>query len=236
MHVHYAYIIGNCYDKDGCGYCLIINNEDFSQSGLSIREGTSIDSIGIKKVLEDRNVIVREVSNCTALQIHNSLSDLSSINGAMYQFLIVFILSHGYYGRVCGVDGIRISTNHVQEMLCTANLPEFKNKPKILILHTCQEDELEQYNDSHFSMIEKHFLVAFPTLPYHLAYRHLKKGTFYIQCLINVMKEKGETEDIASILTIVNREIQGALEAVQPGYTQTSVIHSTLTDKLYLRR
>lgn len=100
--------IGSYYDKDGYGYCLIINNEDFSQSGLSIREGTSVDSLGIKKVLKDRNVTVREVSNCTALQIQDNLSDLSSINGAMYQFLIVIILSHGYYGRVSGVDGIRI--------------------------------------------------------------------------------------------------------------------------------
>ncbi|XP_019854668.1 PREDICTED: uncharacterized protein LOC105313518 isoform X1 [Amphimedon queenslandica] len=239
MYSHSMYlciIIGNYYDKDGSGYCLIINNEDFSQSGLPIRQGTSIDSLGIKKVLEDRNVTVREVSNCTALQIHNSLSDLSSINGTVYQFLIVFILSHGYYGRVCGVDGIRISTNDVQEMLCAANLPEFKNKAKILILHTCQEDEIEEYNDSHFFMIEKHFLVAFPTLPHRLAYRHLEKGTFYIQCLIKVIEEKGETEDITSILTIVNRELQGALEAVRPGYTQTSVFQSTLTDKIYLRR
>lgn len=242
MHIYshiFTIILGQFYDSEGCGYCLIINNEDFSSCGLNTRQGSSRDASGIRDELENRNVTVKTINNCTAYQIHSSLEGLRNMTGAMYRFLMIVILSHGFHGRIIGTDGIRIDVNDILEILSAASLPSFRNKPKILILHMCQEEEDEGYNHEfhdHFSMIEKHFLIALPTLPHRLAYRQPGKGTFYIQCFLQVLRERGDTDDLVSMLTIVNRDLQPAVEAVRQRYTQTSVVHSTLSDKVFLKR
>ena len=215
----------------------MIDNEDYSSSGLNIRHGSSRDASGIRDELLERNVTVEIVNNCTAHQICSSLEELRNITGAMYRFLMIVILSHGFHGRIIGTDGIRISINNILEILSAVNLPAFKNKPKILILHTCQEEEdNEADNDNHITMIEKHFLIALPTLPHCLAYRQPSRGTFYIQCFLQVLREKGDTTDLLSILTNVTGNLQKEIEAVKPGLTQTPVILTNLAGDVYLKR
>ena len=215
----------------------MIDNEDYSSSGLTIRRGSSKDASGIKDELEERNVKVDIINNCTAQQIYSSLEGLRNITGAMYRFLMIVILSHGFHGRIIGTDGIRISINNILEILSAVNLPAFKNKPKILILHTCQEEEDDETgNDDHILMIEKHFLIALPTLPHCLAYRQPGKGTFYIQCFLQVLREKGDTKDLLSMLTNVTGNLQKEIDAVKPGLTQTPVILTNLAGDVYLKR
>ena len=215
----------------------MIDNEDYSSSGLNIRKGSSKDANGIKDELEERNVTVKTVNNCTAHQIRSSLEELRNITGAIYRFLMIVILSHGFQGKIIGTDGKRISINNILEILSAVNLPAFKNKPKILILHTCQEEEdNEADNDNHITMIEKHFLIALPTLPHCLAYRQPSRGTFYIQCFLKVLKEKGDTTDLLSMLTNVTGNLQKEIDAVKPGLTQTPVILTNLAGDVYLKR
>ena len=214
----------------------MIDNEDYSSSGLTIRHGSSRDASGIKDELEKRNVTVETINNCTAHQIHSSLEELRNITGAIYRFHMIVILPHGFHRRIIGTDGIRISINKILEMLSAVNLPAFKNKPKILILHTCQEeDDDEGGNDDHILMIEKHFLIALPTLPHCLAYRQPSRGTFYIQCFLQVPREKGDTKDLLSMLTNVTGNSQKEIDAVKSGLTQTPVVLTNLAD-VYLKR
>ena len=215
----------------------MIDNEDYSSSGLTIRHGSSRDASGIKDELEKRNVKVDIINNCTAQQIYSSLEELRNMTGAMYRFLMIVILSHGFHGRIIGTDGIRIDVNDIVEILSAVNLPAFKNKPKILILHTCQEEEDDEGgNDNHISLTEKHFLLALPTLPHCLAYRQPSRGTFYIQCFLKVLREKGDTEGLLSMLMNVTGNLQKEIDAVKPGLTQTPVILTNLAGDVYLKR
>lgn len=239
---------GIYYNKEGPAFCLIINNEVFPSTNLERREGSSIDVNSIKDELQEREITVSIAENCTEAEIYCSLGELKDPTYEKYRCLIIIILSHGYHRAILSSDGVKIGADKIHCILSADNTPSFRNKPKIIICHTCQKDDEkneersghekneERSGHEYFELMEDHFMIVFPALRNCLAYRHTQKGTFYVQLFLKVLRREGNSEDLLSILTIVNRELNAELEAVLEGATQTSVIHTTLTDKVYFKK
>lgn len=215
--------------------------EEFSSTELNKREGSSTDVDNITNELQERNITTRVVTNCTESEMMNCLSELSRAEYNKYRCLMVIILSHGFYQKILSADGEKINVSKILHILNAENTPTFKNKPKIVISNTCQQkDKSDKGGASNYELApcikERHFLLIFPALQDDPAYRHTERGTFYIQTFIKAMKIYGDSEDLLSMLTIVNRDLEAEVAAASEEFNQTSSFTSTLSDKIYLKR
>lgn len=212
------------YLAEGRCLCIIINNVNYRR--MEIRIGSESDVEALKSVFnESRRCTVQVLNDRTAKQIHEHLKAINHTN-SKYKCLFVFFLAHGYQGGIYGVDGGKVSINSIQLHLCKLNCPPFADKPKILTFQSCRDISDPIVGLS--GMTEDNFLLAFAAQPYSASYRHTRRGSYYIQCLVHVIKEKGNEEDYISILTIVRREILGP-------DNQNPIYHSFLIDKVFIK-
>jgi hypothetical protein len=220
------------YPKHGKpGLCIIINNEDFETKKK--REGTQKDLKGLKNVFEELSFKVECHNNCTKDRTIKILQSIKNKNN--YSSLFVFFLTHGYCGGIYAVDDGFISINEIQVYFNETNCPSFKDLPKVLIFESCTTviEGIKSYERDP-EPIEAHFLLAFACQPNSCAYRDFDNGAFYIQTLVNIIREKSHTMDFFDILKEVERKF--AEEKSLRKYDQKPRVKSNLIRNLYLTR
>ena len=223
MSCNYHLPIGSIYKK-GKGYCLIINNRKFAKLLSKGEENETSSHEKIKNAFLDRGFRVKTLTDCTAREMIEGIQKLQ--NSKNYSSLFIFFLSHGYEGGVYGTNGVCLSFEEIQYQLTTANCPSFNNKPKILIFPTCYMGECLSLRAT-----EDDFLLVFGTQPHSSAYKDEELGSCYIEKLLEVIEEKGDGEDMESILEEVQRKMRDKGETVPLGPNY----QSSLKDKLYLK-
>lgn len=196
-------------------------------STLEDRAGSDTDEESIRDTFLKRCCKVKTLRNCTANGMIEALQSLNGHTGR--NFAIVFFLTHGYSSGVYGTDRVPLTFEKIQSQLTAANCPAFGKKPKILVFPTCRMGERQE---SGTRAIEANFLLAFGTQPQSPAFRDEELGTYYIQQLLSVIEEKGDKEDLVSMLTEVKRVMIDQKEIVP----QDPDFHSSLTDKVFLKK
>ena len=131
---------------------------------------------------------------------------------------IVCIMSHGSNGQIVDIYGEEMDVE--EDVIESFN--EFKalsGKPKLFLLQYCRGEDIDFGVPSIFSLDETHdpfsymeveevtledILIANSTVPGYVSNRNTHHGSWFFQCLTQVMKEKAEDMDIREIFDEVS--------------------------------
>ncbi|XP_006889145.1 PREDICTED: caspase-8 isoform X2 [Elephantulus edwardii] len=217
------------------GYCLILNNYDFTEARQNVpelekikdRKGTNLDADILEKTFSNLHFEVVHYNDCTAERIFTILESYQKKDHNERDCFICCILSHGDRGIVYGTDGQKASISKLTSYFTGSECPSLAGKPKLFFIQACQGDNyqkgiaietdskqqdisLETTFSSSKSYIpaEADFLLGMATVNNYVSYRSTSEGTWYIQSLCKRLAERcPRGDDILTILTEVNYEV-----------------------------
>ncbi|CAL8343178.1 unnamed protein product [Boreogadus saida] len=128
------------------GYCLIVNNFDFSHSlgNQSDRGGTHIDEESLSLVFGWLGFQVEVVPDATRDQMLSSMRKLAGRDHSGMDCVACVVLSHGLKGCVYGVDGEEVRLEELTDLLHGVRCPSLRGKPKLFFIQACQGNQREQ--------------------------------------------------------------------------------------------
>ncbi|XP_017547818.1 caspase-8 isoform X1 [Pygocentrus nattereri] len=213
------------------GFCLIINNYDFSNSCISLRnrEGTDKDAENLKTVFNWLGFTSEVVRDCSRASMLRKLENLRSRDHKQADCVACCVLTHGYEGGVYGVDGMKVALKELMDPLCGHQCYALSEKPKLFFIQACQGSNEQQVvflqSDGPNDSMEMgtvcdarvpresipsgaDFLLAMSTVPNFVSYREKMSGTWFIQSLCkNLQQLVPRGVDLLSILTQVNNDV-----------------------------
>ncbi|KAH7720653.1 Cell death protein 3 precursor [Aphelenchoides avenae] len=116
---------------------------------------------------------------------------------------IVVVMTHGKYDEICGTDDKAIKVDDFVECF---NAPGLDGKPKLFFIQACREMESDRRSVQR-SAPRRDVLVAYPTAPKCLAYRHKTKGSPFIQSVCEVFIKYAHSESVESMLKRVSNRV-----------------------------
>uniref|UniRef100_A0A8D0HDT5 Caspase-9 n=1 Tax=Sphenodon punctatus TaxID=8508 RepID=A0A8D0HDT5_SPHPU len=135
---------------DPCGYCLIINNVNFSQgSDLSLRAGSDVDC---EKLERRFRLLCFEVLTQRDLKAQvRALQSLARRDHSALDCCLVVILSHGcqtshiqFPGSIYGTDGRRIAVEKIVNYFNGSQCPSLRGKPKLFFIQACGGEQKDR--------------------------------------------------------------------------------------------
>lgn len=236
-------------DHEKRGRAIIFNHEKYNPSlNLTERSGTNTDKIILKQRFEKLKFEVDVYDDLTVADIKKHLSEVSKLDHKNEDCIVVAVLTHGKgKGKLYAYDDF-YRADTLWSSFTGDVCPSLAGKPKLFIVQACRGEEASEglrfkssiQIDSHntdttshrYSIpVEADLLVAFSTYEGRAALRHVEGGTWFIQELCKELEDNGETLDLLSLFTNVNRRV-----AVQKEYKklkQMPVVQSTLTRKIF---
>ena len=218
---------------DTRGIALIINNKEFGPK-LVNRTGTDIDASSLDGLFKWLKFKVDRKDNLTAQGIQEAIQRLAKMNHSQYNCVAVAILSYGDKDDIYGTDEkpVPVQTLTGYFKLC----PSLTSKPKLFFLQACrllernaiQPDGIDEADatpthteklvqrvlakdqaDSQLASLPTYadFLLSYATTPGFVSWGKRLRGSWYVEALVKVISEHARTEDLLSMLTIVNRRI-----------------------------
>lgn len=211
-------------DRKFRGYCVIINNHNFTSTFLQERKGTNKDAEYLKLVFQWLGFHVIIHADVTKEKLEEVLQNYKRRSDHNDGDCFVFcVLSHGKFGAVYSSDGVLIPIREITSHFTAQECPGLANKPKLFFVQACQGEEIqpsvliktdainpESTNPplSDSVPVEADFLLGLATVPGYVSFRHQTEGSWYIQSLCNRLKDLvPRHEDILSILTAVNDDV-----------------------------
>ncbi|RXN00253.1 Caspase-8 [Acipenser ruthenus] len=220
-------------NREKRGYCLIINNYDFSESRTrssseqccTDRHGTNTDARALKDVFQWLGFDIVCLEDLTRKEILKEIEQYQNLTDHKDRdCFMCCILSHGEKGKIYGTDGRTVLINEITKPFSGKNCPLLIGKPKVFFIQACQGQKaqlgLPIEADSYTSELEEDalvpdsipedadFLVGMATVEDYVSFRDTSKGTWYIQSLCqNLLHLVPRGEDLLSILTKVNMDV-----------------------------
>ncbi|XP_032260547.1 caspase-10 isoform X1 [Halichoerus grypus] len=228
-------------DRKHRGHCVVVNNHQFTS--MSDRPGTDKDAEHLRHVFEWLGFSVHVYDNVTKGHLDKVLQEYKCHPGHSDGDCFVFcVLTHGKFGAVYSSDGTLVPIQEITSHFTAQQCPGLAHKPKLFFIQACQGEEIqrsviveadavnpERVSPSLKDSIpdEADFLLGLATVPGYVSFRHVEKGSWYIQSLCNHLKSLvPRNEDILSILTAVNNDVsqqadrQGTKKQMpQPAFT-----------------
>ncbi|XP_020311463.1 caspase-8-like [Oncorhynchus kisutch] len=215
------------------GFCLIINNCDFRNSPLPLKEraGTHIDKKSLVSVFKWLGFETQTEPDCSREKILSLLAELRNRDHSQMDCLVCCVLSHGLEGGVYGVDGLEVSVRELTEPFSGLECSSLRDKPKLFFIQACQgnKDQKQVFIQSdgpapssttsssictdavvHRDSIptDADFLLGMATVPHFASFRDKRQGTWFIQSLCqNLINLVPSGYDLLSILTKVNDDV-----------------------------
>ncbi|MGH0114729.1 UNVERIFIED_CONTAM: hypothetical protein FKN15_045404 [Acipenser sinensis] len=221
-------------NREKRGYCLIINNYDFSESRTrssleqkwcTDRRGTDADASALNTVFQWLGFDTVCLKDLTKKKILDEIEKYQNITDHKDRDCFVCcILSHGEKGKIYGTDGRAVLINEITKPFSGINCRFLIGKPKVFFIQACQGNEKQSgvpiEADGYTSELEEDdlvpdsipedadFLVGMATIEDYVSYRDTSKGTWYIQSLCqNLLQLVPRKEDLLTILTKVNMDV-----------------------------
>ncbi|NXD15050.1 CASP9 protein, partial [Nothocercus nigrocapillus] len=137
---------------DPCGYCLILNNVNFSQdSELSTRAGSNVDREKLEKRFKSLHFDVMTRQDLVAQEMVWELQKLARLDHSARDCCLVVILSHGcqtshiqFPGGIYGTDGKAIPVEKIVNYFNGSNCPSLRGKPKLFFIQACGGEQKDQ--------------------------------------------------------------------------------------------
>uniref|UniRef100_A0A914QTE9 Caspase-3 n=1 Tax=Panagrolaimus davidi TaxID=227884 RepID=A0A914QTE9_9BILA len=254
------------------GLALIINNRF---EGKAERKGTEIDERNIRqrfsqlgyKICTKENLSAAVCSfNGNTLVLKNFQDMLKTAKSfakndkhKFYDSCVVFVLTHGKYDHLLGVDDKEVNVHEFLKCFNAENAPLLKGKPKLFFIQACRGEDCDYgaiYRDSHniglseqltkgtlypnlsptLMPIEGDMIIAYATPPNYVSWRDEDRGSWFIESVCDIIGKYAKTEEICSILTKVNQKVaeaKGYSEEENGFIKQIPRFESSLTKKFY---
>ncbi|XP_078259683.1 caspase-8-like isoform X2 [Rhinoraja longicauda] len=229
------------------GYCVIINNCTFEK--MPLRRGTEKDADRLKQIFTWLGFKVEIKNDLPAAEMKKKMDEYRRKDHKPYDCFICCILTHGRKGFMCGTDDREVAIRDITSYFSASQCPSLQKKPKVFFIQACQGSERQEgvtVEEDGFNPLleedavranrltipdEADFLLGMATVEGYASFRHVLEGTWYIQSLCDNLEEYCPSEDLLSILTIVNRDVSEKTD--KNSKTQMPQPSYTLTKKLY---
>ncbi|XP_052396742.1 caspase-9-like isoform X1 [Carassius gibelio] len=232
-------------------------------SDLKDRNGSNIDCDKMEKIFKALNFEVIVKRNLKYKNIKQEMSFLAKRDHSAYDCSVVIILSHGteanhthFPGAVHGVDGPSVPVQLITNYLSGQNCPSLQGKPKLFFIQACgggkkdtgfevPPDEKEHSSipissrtpdelDARATLPTlSDILVSYSTFPGYVSWRDTQAGSFYVENLDRVLEENAATEDLVTMLTMVNDAVSQI--SAKGLYKQMPGFFSVLRKLLYFQ-
>ncbi|XP_071442442.1 caspase-1-like [Hetaerina americana] len=207
------------------GQAIIFNHENFEDSSLKSRSGTTLDCLNLGERLRKLGFKVRTYHDLKFSDLKEKVNQAAEENHADCDCFFMAVLSHGerdiLYAKDNGYKPDVLWTPFTADKCAT-----LAGKPKLFFIQACQGDRfdsgvilrrtevdgLSQYSiPSHAD-----FLIAYSTIPGFFSWRNATKGSWFIQALCEELRESGDKLDILTLLTFVNQRVAMNFESNVP--------------------
>lgn len=126
------------------GYCLIINNKDYTlESLMDPRVGTDVNRDELRSLFNFLGFEVDAKNNLTGEAMKTTLKQFAAYGGLpAVDSVVVAFLCHGNSEKLYGVDGIPVYVqNDVFKVFSPRECPVMKGKPKLFLMNSCRGDQ-----------------------------------------------------------------------------------------------
>ena len=241
------------------GEALIINNKTFLNHSKD-RQGSEHDVLEVHKLFQDLGFKVTTKENLTKNEFLGELDAMACEDHSRYDCFVLWLMSHGDEDFVYGTDDEKIYLDTVRELFSNSSCSSLDGKPKVFFTQACRGDG-EEFVESdgpqsarapqktlplserakpanQLSHSRAHFLEAYSTVDGFYSYRNEKRGSYFVQCVVEVFRERVAHDDIDTMLIEVNRRLSQMQGRVLRGegvkqVKLTCEFINRLTKKLY---
>ncbi|MBN3308485.1 CASP2 protein, partial [Amia calva] len=250
------------------GPALVISNVTFDPKipDLDRRAGGEVDEETLSLLFTELDFTVQVQRNLTAEEMRSSLlrfSQKALLRRA--DACVVCLLSHGVEGSVYGTDGQLVELDWLFQVFDNAHCPQLQNKPKMFFIQACRGEDTDSGVDQRDGEGEgertaspgceqrdaakepeltvrlpqrSDMICAYASLKGTAAMRNTKRGSWFIQDLNTVFRQRARDRHVADLLVEVNRCIK-LREGFAPGTQfhrckEMSEFTSCLCKDLYL--
>ena len=241
------------------GVALIINNKTFLKHSKD-RQGSEHDVLEVHKLFEDLGFKVTTRETLTKGELLDELDAMACEDHSQYDWFVLWLMSHGDEDFVYGTDGGKKYLEKVRELFSHPFCSSLDGKPKVFFTQAYRGDGeefvesdrpssarapqkslpllVEAMSVHQVSHSRADFLEVYSTVDGFYSYRNEKRGSYFVQCLVEVFRERVAHDDIDTMLIEVNRrlsQMQGRVlreEGVKQ-VKRTCEFINGLTKKLY---
>ncbi|CAK8679348.1 unnamed protein product [Clavelina lepadiformis] len=241
------------HEKRGC--FLIFNQENFAPwLNLSARKGTEQDVISVRQAARLMGFeYIRVVHDATRDQIKFWLKMVGESDHSPYDAFGCAILSHGDEGDVVFAKDGPMHITDFTSPFTAENCKTLARKPKLFFIQACRGTkkdsgvELDAMSpnvdvvDGMPSPIklpsQADFMIACATIPGYMSWRNTKRGSWFIQALLDCVAKYVKTLELMEIMTRVNSVVAHHFQSntgdESDGSKQIPSIASQLTAQVY---
>ncbi|XP_076240786.1 caspase-1 [Calliopsis andreniformis] len=249
-----------CYKMDHKerGKCVIFNHDEFDPGVAHPRKGSKADVEAIHRTFKKLNFTVEEHRNCSYWEIQNIIRELAKDDHVDRDCICIFMLTHGTDKGYIYAKDDSYSLTEIWKPFTADKCSSLAGKPKLFFFQACRGNQLDSgitaftaqsfrmsetdSTDSPFYKIPTHadFLLAYSTMEGFFSWRDTEEGTWYIQCLCDVIERNWRKYDLSKMLTITARIIANDYSSshenpVKNNQKQMPSLTSTLTrDVIFL--
>lgn len=214
-----------CYKMNSkpIGFCLIINNVEFEY--LEYRKGSDEDAVALEYLFKKLGYEVTTEKNLTGERMKISLNKFKDQNKwYSVDSCVLIILSHGdsvgNQDIIYGTDLNYMKKTDIYQIFDNINCEALQFKPKMFFFQACRgtDEDSGRYVTEATDAAKKvkipsmsDLLVAHSTLPNHLSYRDMEKGSWFCQDLVQVFSEDYETQDLETMLKTIAQKLENRL-------------------------
>nr|XP_015193497.1 PREDICTED: caspase-2-like isoform X1 [Lepisosteus oculatus] len=224
------------------GLALVISNVDFQPvtPDLEPRAGGEVDEETLSRLFTELGFRVTLHRNQTAQEVRASLEQFSqSSELRAVDSSVVCLLSHGVEGAVYGTDGQLVELDWVLEYFDNAHCPQLQNKPKMFFIQACRGEDTDsgvdqsdgpertsspgcEQGDAAKEVVKvklpqrSDMICGFASLKGTAAMRNTRRGSWFIQEMSSVFRQRARDKHLADLLVEVNARIKQR-EGFAPG-------------------
>ena len=245
-----------CYPMDKqYNVAVIINVERFQE--LEHRDGTSYDVTKLQQLWKNLGFTVK-VAESADFKGQSILAFLQQVEEEIDEkqnssCFVCCIMTHGRMGKIYGSDHDSVNIKAILDLFKEANCRALAGKPKLFFIQACREipkassastaAASDARENSKFMELanphENDFLIGYSSLPGHKSFRYQsyrKRGTWYMQALVEVFQKYHDKEHLLSLMTRINKILEHTDQSPAPVLTLTGKIYfrstaSTLEEK-----
>ncbi|XP_012276811.1 caspase-1 isoform X2 [Orussus abietinus] len=203
------------------GKCLVFNHDVF-ELGFEKRTGSCIDTKRIQTTFGSLGFTVQILDNLKHSDIIDKINDLSSEDHTDNDCLCVFVLTHGLNnGFICAND-VAYKADSIWKPFTADRCISLAGKPKLFFFQACRGNrsdrgitlqsrsgsmETDSAVSSYKIPTHSDFLIAHSTVEGFYSWRNPKEGSWYVQCLCDVLDNYAMSTDLARMLTLTARKV-----------------------------
>ena len=205
----------DCFPR---GKLTLMNVKYFQRSsGMADypRMGTDRDAEGLTNLFLDLGFVVDRFDNPSKKEIQHIVKAAANEDFSNMSCCVCAILSHGEEGIVYGTDDYV----KIKDVTSTFRSRGLAGKPKFFLFQACQGSEYMNPLDSvdgpgRRKMTEQEmaltlpseadFLYAYSTVPGYYSWRNSRRGSWFMEALVEVFRQNAHKMDVMRMLVRVN--------------------------------